>query len=145
LKITNIVIPIVLLVALGSYLVFTSNFSTNPSEDEEFITTSDEWTFLSVGLYENSTHPCEQHHISCEAEFKSKKVTYRIFNEDMSYLVDGIGVTNEGGFFDLYLPKGVIYEAQFEVDGREGSGIITTEAGASNCITDIRVIQTPGN
>jgi len=139
LKISNLVIPIVLIVAFGAYIVFSNTFTGNPADEEEFITSSEEWTFLSIGLYENSTHPCEKHHVSCEAEFRSTELNYRFFNQDGTYVVEGTGFTAESGFFDIYLPNGEVYEAHFEISGRKGSGIISTEDGASNCITDIRV------
>jgi hypothetical protein len=139
------VIPIILIVAFGAYVLFSNPLTGSPDDDEEFLTSSEEWTFLSIGLYENSTHPCERHHVSCEAEFRSTDLSYRVFNQDGSYVVEGTGFTAESGFFDIYLPKGEVYEAHFEISGRKGSGTISTEAGASNCITDIRVTSFPVN
>jgi len=90
-------------------------------------------------LDENETHPCPVHTITCKAEFKLTNLNYTIVSEDGTYFVQGSGKTSENGFFDLYLPKGKTYKATFNIDGKQGVGIISTQEGSSNCITDIKV------
>jgi len=96
--------------------------------------------YLSVGLYQNETHPCFTHDVfGCEAEFKGEEVTFHIKAQDSSYEIYGSGFTTAKGFLDLYLPKDQTYSAEFKVRNLNGSGVITTTQGSPSCITTIRV------
>ena len=95
--------------------------------------------FLAIGVYANETHPCPKHADGCDAEFKNLLVDYTIVSGDGEVIIQDSAMTGENGFFDLYLPKGKEYIATFIVNGKEGVGIIPTNSGSSNCITEIQV------
>jgi hypothetical protein len=95
--------------------------------------------YLAVGLYENETHPCPTHEITCLAEFKSAPLNFTIVSLDGTYIMSETIITDDNGFFDLYLPKNKEYISTFTIDGKSGGGAFTTKKGASNCITEIHV------
>jgi hypothetical protein len=109
---------------------------------QKSVTVEEDLFYLSVGLYANYTHECNYHILEiCEAEFKSKQVRYSIKSLDGKYEESGIETTTDKGFLDFYLPKTQQYRAEFEVDGLQGSGILSTEENAPTCITTIKVSQ----
>ena len=119
-------------------LYFISNYSMIIYPKNE-IRYSDEWFFLSIGLYENNTHPCTIHSVTCTAEFKSTNVNFTITSQSGNFLITGISKTNENGFLDLNLPKGENYTVTFTIDGKQGEGIVSTEPRSPTCITNIQV------
>ena len=119
-------------------LYFISNYSMIIYPKNE-IRYSDEWFFLSIGLYENTTHPCATHSVTCTAEFKSTNVNFTITSQSGNFLITGISQTNENGFLDLNLPKGENYTVTFTIDGKQGEGIVSTESLSPTCITNIQV------
>jgi len=131
-------ILLILLTTTFLFIYVLPSYTINVYPSNE-IRSSNDWFFLSVGLYENSTHPCLVHDVHCEAEFKVTNLNYTIVSKDGTYSINGSGKTNEMGFFDLYLPRGKNYVATFSIAGKRGSGTISTRNGSSNCITDIKV------
>jgi hypothetical protein len=106
------------------------------------VTAEEDLFYLSVGLYANYTHECYYHSpATCEAEFKSKQLRYSITSIDGNYEESGVETTTGKGFLDFYLPKTQQYRVEFEVDGLQGSGILSTEENAPTCITTIKVSQ----
>jgi hypothetical protein len=95
--------------------------------------------YLAIGLYENKTHPCPRHELTCLAEFRTTLLNFTIVSGDGKYSISDTIKTEDNGFFDLYLPKDKDYIASFTIDGKSGVGIITTRKDSSNCITEIQV------
>ncbi|MCL4437222.1 MAG: CueP family metal-binding protein [Thaumarchaeota archaeon] len=96
--------------------------------------------YLSIGLYANYTHECYYHNPgTCDAQFKSTPVKYRIESLDGSFLLENTVKTTDKGWLDFYLPKNQKYNAEFELQGMRGSGVISTEADARTCISTIKV------
>lgn len=100
--------------------------------------------YLSIGLYANYTHECYYHNPgTCDAQFKSTPVKYRIQSLNSSFVLENTVKTTDKGWIDYYLPKNQKFNAEFEVQGEgggmRGSGIISTEADARTCISTIKV------
>ncbi len=96
--------------------------------------------YLSIGLYANYTHECYYHNPgTCDAQFKSTPVKYRIQSLNSSFVLENTVKTTDKGWLDYYLPKNQKYNAEFEVEGMRGTGIISTEADARTCISTIKV------
>jgi hypothetical protein len=132
-----------ILIILGALIgVGITQFLNLDMGQVEERTHSYEVFYLSVGLYQNETHPCFNHDIvKCKAEFKGEEVTFYIKSYNSSYEIHGSGFTTAQGFLDLYLPKDQTYFAEFEVKDLEGSGVITTTQDSPTCITTIRINQ----
>jgi hypothetical protein len=129
-------------VVIGLFLGIGLDFKDAPvvitPKDVETNEESDMF-YLAVGLYENKTHPCPRHEFTCLAEFKSALLNFTIVSGDGNYVLSDTIMTEDNGFFDLYLPKDKDYIASFTIDGKSGVGVITTRKDASNCITEIQV------
>lgn len=98
--------------------------------------------YLSIGLYADYTHECYYHNPgTCDAQFKSTPVKYRITSLNSSFVLENTVKTTDKGWLDFYLPKNQKYNAEFEVGGggMRGSGIISTEVDARTCISTIKV------
>jgi hypothetical protein len=100
---------------------------------------SNEWYFLSIGLYQNTTHPCEIHSITCLAEYQTTELNYTIVSDDGTYFASGVKTTNSNGFLDLYLPANQNYSVEFSIGELTGTGSISTIQGSPTCITDIQM------
>jgi hypothetical protein len=140
-KISYVVIPsrrrravavLVIIMALVGFAALLTYQTLDTSNDDLF--------YLSVGLYTENTHECFYHNpATCDAEFKSKQVSYSITSLDGNYEASGVEITTDKGWLDFYLPKTQQYRVEFEVDGLRGSGILSTEEDAPTCISTIRV------
>ncbi len=104
------------------------------------ITAEKDRFYLSFGLYADYTHECYYHNPgTCDAQFKSTPVEYRIQSLDGKFLLEGKANTTSRGWLDFYLPKNQKYQAEFKLDGMSGFGIFSTETDARTCISTIRL------
>ena len=96
--------------------------------------------YLSVWLYADKTHECYYHNpATCDAQFKSVPVKYRLESLDGQILIENKMNTTSKGWLDFYLPIDMKYRVEFEVEGMRGSGVISTDAKAPTCISTIKV------
>ena len=130
---------LIVVITLGVSLYYVNTIYSFEVYPRSEIHDSEEWFFLSIGLYQNTTHPCRIHSVSCQAEYRTTELAYTIVTDDGVYVVNGTRTTNSNGFLDLYLPVNSNYTVSFIIGEMTGSGRVSTLTGSPTCITDIRM------